>query len=91
MNPLKLFNTSNEEEPNNEISVFKDPFQQNCIDEITISYRRPIFATSHVWSGRVDFKNGLTTGTQKTPECNTWDELMIQMKQIYQSLNVKPD
>ena len=92
MNFLSPFSKSEESSDNTtrEVSVFQDPFQQNCIDEISISYRKPIFSTNHVWSGRVDFKSGLTTGQQKTPECNTWDELMIHMKQIYDSLNVKP-
>ena len=81
-----------EENPTStDLTVFKDPFQQSCIDEITIQYRRPIFATKHVWQARVEFKNDLTSGQQKTPECNTWEELMLQLKAIYSSLQVKPE
>lgn len=78
------------DKPNNEVSVFKDPFNSTCIDQIWISYSKPIFQANHVWTGKVEFKNGLTSGEQKTPQCNTWEELMIQMKAIYDSLNIQP-
>ena len=90
MNALTPFGEVEQDSTNNQLSVFKDPFQHNCIDEIIIQYRRPIFATKHIWQARVEFKNDLTTGQQKTPECNTWEELMLQLKSIYSSLEVKP-
>lgn len=90
-NPLTAFKNVEHDSTKQELSVFKDPFQQNCIDEISIRYRRPIFATNYVWEARVDFKNGLTTGQQRTPDCESWDSLMLNLKAIYESLNVKPE
>lgn len=87
MNTLSFLEDQNS---STDITVFKDPFQSSCIDEITIQYRRPIFATKHIWQARVEFKNDLTSGQQKTPECSTWEELMLQLKSIYSSLQVKP-
>lgn len=84
--PIENDSTENTQE----VSVFKDPFNSSYIDEIVMHYRKPLFAKSFVWQGTVYFKNGLTKGEQRTPECPSWEDFMLQMKQIYNSLNSKP-
>ncbi len=74
----------------NELSVFKDPFDKANIEEIHIWYNRELFTKKYVWEGRVKFTNGLTKGEQSTPSCDSWESLVAHMKQIYDSLAVKP-
>lgn len=81
--------TNNSSKENNQVSIFKDPFTKTSIKRIDITYRQPLFEDAFVWEGQVSFVNGLTSGKQETPKCSSWDELMIHMKQIYDSLSVK--
>jgi hypothetical protein len=92
MGILTLFEkekSNNKETESREISVFKDPFNKAKIEEITIFYRKIMFEKKYGWYANISFKDGLTSGNQKTPDCDTWEELMIHMKQIYDSLEVK--
>lgn len=81
--------TASEETKKTELSVFKDPFNIAHIEEIVMRYDRKIFTQDYVWKGRVKFKNGLTEGEQRTPECETWEQFMVEMKSIYDSLASK--
>jgi hypothetical protein len=82
--------TTEDKTKSTELSVFKDPFGKAHIKRIDITYRKPLFNDHHVWEGSVQFENGLTSGKQETPQCDSWDSLMVHMKQIYDSLAVKP-
>lgn len=92
---LKLFErkvaeetkASSESTHSRELSVFKDPFNKAHITDISIRYTS--WCNKFYWRGYVTFRNGNTKGEQDTPECETWDELMVHMKQIYDSLAVK--
>lgn len=93
MNPLDIFTDKKEEKNQNtsrELTVFKDPFKKASIVSISMRYDRFWSSDPFAWEGVVKFENGLTTGTQKTPKCATWEEFMVHMKQIYDSLENKP-
>lgn len=68
-----------------EISVIKDPFQKDCVGDIMIHYTTS-FNTVY-WYATVEFKNGNTTGKQKTPQCQTFEEVVTHLKQILNSVN----
>jgi hypothetical protein len=67
-----------------ELSVIKDPFVKNGLKRIHINYWGD-YSTPH-WDARVEFKNGMTSGEQKTPNCATFDEVMMHVKQILDSI-----
>jgi hypothetical protein len=68
-----------------EISVIKDPFQKNCIGDMSI--RRTSWGNKFYWYATVEFKNGSTKGEQKTPDCETFEEVIAHVKQILNSVN----
>ena len=67
------------------LSVISDPFKKDKVDSINIF----MFTRSNgsfYWAARVSFKNGNTLGEQKTNNCNTYEEVYIELKQILESL-----
>lgn len=68
-----------------EISVIKDPFNKDCIGDIAINYTTSF--GSRYWYARIQFKNGNTSGEQRTPNCETFEEVVAQIKIILNSIN----
>lgn len=68
----------------NVLSVIKDPFVKDGLKQIHIHYWGD-YKTPH-WDAKIEFKNGLTAGEQKTPECKTFEEVMAHVKQILESI-----
>ena len=52
-------------EDNNEVSPLKNPFKQQHIKSIYLSYERVMFEKHFAWEARVRFSNDDTEGTQK--------------------------
>lgn len=51
-------------EDSSTIQVQKDPFRKNCIERVSIIFRKTLFTDSPVWDGNICFKNGQTKGEQ---------------------------
>jgi hypothetical protein len=85
MNQLE-FNISDEESKT--ISVIKDPFQTNCITNVGIHFSNNGFSNPY-WYGYVKFKNGNTEGEQKTNHTQSFEEIVVEIRQILNSLNNK--
>lgn len=68
-----------------ELSVIKDPFKKECAGDISI--RRTSWGQKWYWYAIIEFKNGNTKGEQKTPECETFEDVITQLKIILNSIN----
>ena len=80
------FNISEEE--SRTISVIKDPFQTNCITSVSINYSSGIIGNPY-WYGYVKFKNGNTEGEQRTNKTQSFEEIVVEIRQILNSINQK--
>jgi hypothetical protein len=69
------------------LSTLKDPFIKDSISGITIRYttagRKPY------WYALVEFKNGNTSGEQRLGECDTFEEIVLQVKLLLDELKNK--
>jgi hypothetical protein len=80
----------NEEIKNDVISVIKDPFIQENIIGITIRYNGDGWLNQKpYWYVRVDFKNGNTKGEHYSPNRESMEEVLIDLKQILDSVKNK--
>lgn len=70
-----------------EISVIKDPFIKDGVRGIWIRYSTN-FNNPH-WNASVEFTNGNTKGEQNTPDCKTFEEVIICLKQILNEVERK--
>lgn len=70
-----------------ELSVIKDPFVKDSVGDIII--HRVTGWGDVYWRARVKFTNGNTSGEQETPKCNTYEEVIIHLKQILDSVKNK--
>lgn len=79
-----------EETKNNVVSVIKDPFLESKIEGITIRYVGDgIFDTKPYWYVKVDFQNGNTKGEQKSTYRESMEEVLLDLKQILDSVKNK--
>ena len=72
-----------------ELSVIKDPFRKDCITGVWMYFQPDIFTNAPKWAGWVEFTNGNSIGKQETPKVESFDELIIAMKQIFESIQHK--
>lgn len=85
MNQLDL-NITNEESIN--MSIILDPFQTDCVTNVGIHFNNSGI-TNPYWYGYVKFKNGNTEGEQRTNKTKTFEEIVVEIRQILNSLNQK--
>jgi hypothetical protein len=71
----------------NSLSVINDPFNANSITNILISYNKSAFSNKPYWYGKVTFKNGNTGAEQRTDNVQSFEEIVIKVKEIINSLN----
>lgn len=71
----------------NELLVIKDPFNKDGIHEMFIHYTS--WMDKKYWWAQAKFKNGNTEGLQKTPDCDTFDEVIAHVKTILNSVENK--
>lgn len=76
------------EEQAKQISVIKDPFATEHITNVMIAYNNNGFGNPY-WYGRVVFTNGKTSGEQKTNNVQSFEEIVVEIRQILNSLNHK--
>ena len=69
---------------NKSLSVIKDPFLKDKVTDITIRYTS--WSNKFYWYAKIQFKNGNTSGEQITPDCDTFEEVLAQIKIIEQSI-----
>lgn len=69
-----------------ELSPIKDPFKKDCVKEIMIRYSQMWSSDPPYWYANIEFKNGNTEAKQRTPNCETFEEVIVHMKQILNSL-----
>ena len=78
----------NEETKNNVVSVIKDPFIQEKIVGISIRYNGDGYPKPY-WYARVEFKNSNTKGEQMSPYRDSMEEVLLDLKQIMDSVKNK--
>jgi hypothetical protein len=70
----------------NGLSIINDPFKSSSITNILISYNNSGYGTPY-WYGRVTFKNGNTAGEQRTDNVESFEEIVVRVRQILNSVN----
>ena len=86
---MKHLDLNVSEEESRSISVIKDPFQTNCITNVSINYSDGSGFAKPYWYGFVKFKNGNTEGEQRTNKTQSFEEIVVEIRQILNSLNTK--
>ena len=68
-------------------SVIKNPFKKNKITEVWVRYSPKLFGKDGEWEadGKIEFRNGETTGTQKF-NAPTFDEVVLKMRAVIKQL-----
>lgn len=77
-----------EETKNDVVSVIKDPFIQEKITGISIRYNGDCYPKPY-WYVKVEFVNGNTKGEQCSPHIESMEEVLIDLKQILDSVKNK--
>ena len=78
----------NEETKNNVVSVIKDPFIEEKIVGISIRYNGDGYPKPY-WYTTVEFRNGNTKGEQSSPHRDGMEEVLLDLKQIMDSVKNK--
>ena len=78
----------NEETKNNVVSVIKDPFIEVKIVGISIRYNGDGYPKPY-WYVKVEFANGNTKGEQMSPYRDSMEEVLLDLKQIMDSVKNK--
>jgi len=73
-------------EKESKLSIVQDPFKKDKVDSISIMMEKVIFSKEYYWYAMVRFKNGNTSGSQRTSDCKTYEQVYIELKQILESL-----
>jgi len=63
----------------------KDTWKKECLNSISIDYRKVLFSDNWKWSCRIRFNNGNTDSTQ-TIEKETLPELVREMELFFSTL-----
>lgn len=64
----------------------KDPFQKQCITDITIKMYTGMFTKRVYFTASISFTNGLTTGTHEIKDCENLTDAFIKAKTFVESL-----
>lgn len=77
------------EEGENGLSVIVDPFISDSLESLSINYRKSSFSKNTYWYANVVFQNGRTKGEQRLGECETFEEIVIQVKHLLNEIKNK--
>lgn len=77
------------EDGENGLSIIVDPFLKDSIESLSINYRKNSFSNNTYWYANVVFQNGRTKGEQRLDNCETFEEIVIQVKHLLNELNKK--
>lgn len=67
------------------LSVFLDPFKKDKVSKIIIMMSEDLYDNFY-WFAKVSFRNGNTSGEQKTKYCDSYEEVYIELNKILESL-----
>jgi hypothetical protein len=73
----------------NGLSVIVNPFLIDSIERLSINYAKSSFSKESYWYANVVFQNGRTKGEQRLGNCETFEEIVIQVKHLLNELNSK--
>jgi hypothetical protein len=73
----------------NGLSVIVDPFLSDSLESLSINYRKNSFSKKTYWYANVVFQNGRTKGEQRLGECETFEEIVAQVKQLLNEIKNK--
>jgi hypothetical protein len=73
----------------NGLSVIVDPFLSDSLESLSINYRKNLFSKKTYWYANVVFQNGRTKGEQRLGECETFEEIVAQVKQLLNEIKNK--
>lgn len=77
------------EEGENGLSVIVDPFLTDSLEGLSINYTKSSFSKDSYWYAIVRFQNGGTKGEQRLGNCETFEEIVIQVKHLLNELKNK--
>lgn len=77
------------EEGENGLSVIVDPFLSDSLESLSINYRKNSFSGDTYWYANVVFQNGRTKGEQRLGNCETFEEIVIQVKHLLNEIKNK--
>lgn len=83
---MAKLNLNLEGEGEEQVSIIMNPFQTDCVTNISINFTNSVLGNPY-WYGYVKFKNGNTEGEQRTSKHQTFEEVVVEVKQILDSLN----
>lgn len=78
-----------EENENNRLSIIVDPFTQDSLESVSINYRKNPFSNECYWYSNVKFQNGKTIGEQRLGNCETFEEIVLQVKNLLNEIKSK--
>lgn len=76
-------------EDENGLSIIVDPFNDTSLHSVSINYRKNSFSGVGYWYSVVNFKNGNTEGSQKLGDCETFEEIVLQVKNLLKEIKSK--
>lgn len=77
------------EEGENGLSVIVDPFLSDSLERLSINYSKSSFSNKSYWYANVVFQNGNTKGEQRLGNCETFEEIVIQVKHLLNEIKNK--
>jgi hypothetical protein len=77
------------DEGENGLSVIVDPFLSDSLESLSINYRKNSFSKDTYWYANVVFQNGNTKGEQRLGNCETFEEIVIQVKHLLNEIKNK--
>lgn len=78
-----------EENENNGLSIIVDPFTQDSLESVSINYKKNLFSNKCYWYAYVKFQNGKTIGEQRLGDCETFEEIVLQVKNLLNEIKSK--
>jgi hypothetical protein len=82
VNPLKMLGFG--QKGKEAVSVINNPFGEKNISDIWIQYTT--WGSKRYWVANVKFRNGNTQAEQRTPETATFEEVIVKLKEIFESV-----
>jgi hypothetical protein len=73
----------------NGLSVIVDPFLSDSLESLSINYRKNSFSKETYWYANVVFQNGRTKGEQRLGNCETFEEIVVQVKHLLNEIKNK--
>ena len=67
------------------LSIINNPFAKSKITRVQVVYRKNLFEDEWLAEGRVEFKNGQTSGDQKF-EGKDFNDVLVQVREFLNNL-----